>query len=225
MRKILNALSKVRVLDIDKAINIFGVSFSDINSHPIVATLMEYRSNPALKYQESQLYRYHTEFCPNDTFQAFNINASHGDLPLFVYPWGAFRKNYNEDKDVTKSRFCGPSSDDFILHEFNHIISLYESILSNGYSILKWANVLAGTYLIDRSGQYRFVVLQGNHRISVLAALGKTKVLVRTMPGYCEKVEEIKSNNWENVVNGRCEIAMAEQIFSQFFDKENSSRN
>ncbi|MDC3278809.1 hypothetical protein OAU68_00760 [Litorivicinus sp.] len=146
----------------------------------------------------------------------FDVNEF--DLPLFEYPWGGFRLNYQGGKSAEDSRFCGPSTEKLIQDEYESTVSLYNDVRDSGYKFFRKRAVIGGTFLIDRSGNKRFVVLQGNHRMSVLSAIGYNNVLVYTMSGYQEYISESSIDRWSLVRERRCPQLKALRLFSAFFN-------
>lgn len=73
--------------------------------------------------------------------------------------------------------------------------------------------------MLSADGKRRFVVLQGNHRMAVLSALGYKKITVRTNPGYLDYVRESDMNNWARVREGSCDIQTARAVFRLYFDE------
>lgn len=219
----LKSILRIRLINIDQAVTIFGRQFSEEGFHPIVQTIKEYQNNEKISVENTSLYRYHNEFTPEDMCQAFGRESSMCDLPLFVFPWGRFRLGCNKLKDPLKSRFCGPTELDRIQKEFLDSINLYLDIKNNGYQIIRRRSVIGGTFIINKNLDKRFIVLQGNHRMSALTALGHKKVLVYTMPGYLNKIDENKIDSWEEVRRGNCSKNLALEIFRLFFNAESNS--
>lgn len=224
MNKFLKSLLRVRLINIEQAVTIFGRQFSEEGFHPIVQTIREYQVNEDISVENTSLYRYHNKFTPEDMCQAFGYDSSMCGLPLFVFPWGKFRLGCNKLKDPLKSRFCGPTELGRIEKEFIDSINLYLDIKDNGYQIIRRRSVIGGTFIINKKNDKRFIVLQGNHRISALAALGHKKVLVYTMGGYLNKIEEHKIESWKEVRKGSCSKKLALAIFHSFFNGKGNFR-
>jgi len=210
------------MINIDQAVTIFGRSFSSDCAHPLVKTIKEYEINPSVDYRDTTLYRYHSKFKPKNTNAALGIKEELDNLPLFQYPWGAFRLNYKGDKNQFISRFCGPSADEMVADEFHSTIALYMDIKNNGYKLIRKKSIIGGTFLVKENGEKKFVVLQGNHRMSILSALGYKNILVNTMAGYQEYIREESLKNWVNVDEGCCSSIISREIFHAFFNSKNN---
>jgi len=217
---LISSILKIRRLNIHEAVTIFGRGFTQSCHHPIVETLLNYDSDNSLCYKASPLYRYHKAFIPLNTEHAMGFDVSECNLPVFQYPWGGFRLNYLGDKSQVSSRFCGPTADNLIQSEYKSTVSLYESIRSSGYKMLSKRSLIGGTFLINRFGERRFVVLQGNHRMSVLSSLGYKNVFVYTMTGYHDYIYESSVDQWRMVREGKCSRSQALRLFSSFFSEQ-----
>lgn len=202
-------------IDIENMSTIFGCSLSDNGWHHIVKTLEEYDKNPYIKVEETTMWLYLKNFTP------YNINSCikkklNNKLKLFQYPWGWINTNAI-NKDPYESRFCGPSNEEFIQKEFYNTIKLYDIIKKQGYKPLTFPNnFVSGTLLIKKNREKKFIVLQGNHRVAILAHLGLKKIDVRTLKGV-RKVNEKDLKKWPNVINGLCSEKEAKEIFDYFF--------
>jgi hypothetical protein len=202
------------------ATNIFGCSYADSGWHHIRRTLQEYDSNPLLDPAFSSLGKYLTCFCP----QSISILANVVDevpLPLFVYPWGTFSKrSIDTAKDPWTSRFCGPSTDQFVTEEYQRTIRLYLEMRQHGYRPTKYPNsFIQGAWLEAKDGRRRFVVLQGNHRLAVLAHMKSEPVTVRVTSQALGYVREADIEKWPLVASGRCSVDNARRIFNLFFSE------
>ena len=176
-----------------QASTIFACSFGDGGWHHLRKTLEEYDANPRIGYRETTLYRYLTNFAPDNMgFMTATIEGGgYSALPLFVYPWGTFRMGeIATSKNPWQSRFCGPSTDLFVEEEFARTLRLYKKIRQEGYHPWRYRNTfIGGTFLRRSDGSRKFIVLQGNHRMAILAHLGYQHIQVRNVPGWLFTVD------------------------------------
>lgn len=201
----------------EQATTIFGCSFEKGGSHHIVRTLEELQKNPSIELIDTAMWKYLKDFCPDSISSVAGI-FDEPSIPLFEYPWGSFNKKYKK-KSPELSRFCGPSSEDFIRKEFVRTMGLYEKILEEGYLPNKFPNsYIGGTWLIAEDGRSKFVVMQGNHRMAILSHLGYSKIEVRSMRGVIRSVRESDLKKWPMVRKGICSETHARKIFLMFFD-------
>ena len=203
--------------------SLFAASFGSPGWHHIRATLMEFDANPRIDYRDTSLYAFLTAFCPR-SISEFADTAGDEPLPLFVYPWGTFRKGEDVSlKNPSTSRFCGPSTDRFVAEEFDRIIALYRQLRSDGYRPYRYPHsFIGGTWLQASNGTRRFVVLQGNHRLAILAHLGGEQVAVRPLRGWLSVVREADIDEWPLVKSGRCSLVHARSVFALFFQRDGS---
>jgi hypothetical protein len=221
--RLLTAIKYQKTIKISEACTIFGASFGDEGWHHIRQTLKEYDDNPDIDYRTTTLYFFLKYFTPDSICELIEGDkTSKCMLPLFVYPWGTFIKNeYISNKDPLMSRFCGPSSTQFIKDEFDRIISLYKQIKQDGYRPYVYGNsFIGGVFLKKKNGKRRFVVLQGNHRIAILAHLGTAKLEVRNVKGRLTKVIECNLSDEALIKLGKCTKRSAKKIFEMFFEQD-----
>ena len=212
----LSSLLKVRIIEIERARNIFSRKFTT-QDHHLLKTLDQYYKNSNICIQDTHLYKYHKTFLPQNQISALGLkDQCRTSLMVFQNPWG-FANLSSQKKNIYNSQFCGPSSDEIIANEFNKIISLYLSIKENGFKYFSRNGVLGGYYLHSTERKKVFVVTQGNHRISVLKYLGHRYVPVYTMKGYLEHVYESQVDSWFAVKNGQCSRVDALRIFHTYF--------
>ena len=216
-----------RTILISEARTIFGASFGENGWHHIIKTLEEYDADPEIKYQKTSLYHFLKNFKPISICDLTDSKLSSDALPLFNYPWGTFKKNEQVSfKDPMTSRFCGPSENEFIREEFERTISLYQEIKKSGYKPWTYGNgFIGGTFLINNVGDTRFVVLQGNHRMAILAHLNYKSVSVREVKGNLTKIFEKDSENWFLVKSGKCSVNIANEVFSLYFKEDGKHIN
>jgi hypothetical protein len=212
-----------RRVSVDECRSLFAASFGRNGWHHIRATLREFDANPAIGYRDTSLYAFLTTFVPT-SISDFADTDGDVPLPLFVYPWGTFRKGEAATtKDPRTSRFCGPSTDQFVAEEFDRIIEMYKQLKSVGYRPYQYPHsFIGGTWLEASDGRRRFVVLQGNHRLAVLAHLGLEQIAVRPLRGWLSAVREMDIDDWMLVKSRRCSRVHARSIFNLFFHSDGS---
>ena len=203
-----------------EATTLFGCSYGDEGWQHIRQTLREYDANPSLELAASTLDLYLKRFLPQSISFLANV-FDQEPLPLFVYPWGTFTKRIiDTPKDPWTSRFCGPSTDQFVIEEYQRTIRLYLEMRKNGYRPTEFPNsFIQGAWLEANDGSRRFVVLQGNHRLAVLAHMRAEPVAVRVISQALGHIREAEIENWPLVANGRCKLENARRIFHLFFSE------
>ena len=205
---------------LDEATTIFACSYGHDGWQHLRKTLEEYDADPALDVRDTTLFAYLTRFCPTSICDLVDWPEGEPVLPLFVYPWGTFKRGETRtSKDPANSRFCGPSSPEFVAEEYARTIRLYEAMKGVGYRPWDFSNTfIGGTILARRNGERRFVVLQGNHRLAILAHLGVTEIPVRDVRGYVPVIREVDAARWPLVADGTCRLDAALRIFNLYFE-------
>jgi hypothetical protein len=214
--------SHQRVIAPVEASTIFGCSFGDQGWQHLRRTLEEYDRNPGIRPEQTTLHLFLTQFKPSSICDLLEPRlAASCALPLFVYPWGTFRRGETASpKDAARSRFCGPSTPDFVAAEFARVIALYRRMKEQGYRPWQFGHTfIGGTFLVSADDERRFVVLQGNHRLAVLAHLGVDRIAVRDVRGYLAEVRERDIGRWPLVRAGACSSLAARAIFRLFFEQ------
>jgi hypothetical protein len=208
-------------VEVSETSNIFGCSFGEGGWHHIRRTLAQYDARPDISLEETALHQYLRYFTPANIC-SLACSGCPGDVRVpFSAPWGAFGP-YEQwtAKSPENSRFCGPSTDEFIRDEFRRIIALYGQVARTGYRPWQTGNgFIEGVFLRANSGARRFVVLQGNHRTAILAHLGVNRLTVRT-PGHgFSSIREKDVMDWRLVKQGTCSPASAAAVFRMFFEE------
>lgn len=200
------------------ATTIFGCNFGDKGWHHVKVTLGEYDRNTAIAPEKTTLWRYLKKFCPSSISTLAGV-TNENPLPIFNYPWGTFNVGQSTKyKSPLASRFCGPSTDDFIREEFFRTIALYKTVSVTGYRPYQYPNsFIGGSWLIADNGEKRFVVMQGNHRMAILSHLGYSTIRVRTIKQAIPCISEKDLSKWPLVASKRCSPAHARTIFRFFW--------
>jgi hypothetical protein len=207
-------------IELCHARTIFGASFAPDGWHHIVQTLREHDADPQISLERTTLYAFLKQFAPR-TMQDWTGLPGTGSLDAFTYPWGWFtprRPKTGEQRWL--SRFCGPSTDDFIRAEYEAILRLRAHMQGEGYRPYRHASgFIQGTVLISREGERRFIVMQGNHRMAVLAHMGVARLHVRSDPRVTlPAVHESLVHTWPNVRNGLFTAKDAQSVFRHLFN-------
>lgn len=201
----------------DEATTVFACGFGSSGWHHLRKTLEQVEVKPDVDPRRTVLWRFLKEFCPTSVFALAGVETVAGTGP-FTFPWGGFRPGEVLTKDPWSSRFCGPSTDDFILAELHRTRELLRTIKSDGYRPTAFPNsFIGGVWLLAEDGSRRFLVLQGNHRMAVLAHLGIPKIAVRALRGHHVFINAREAHSWPMVIAGACTVTDARQMFSMYF--------
>ena len=225
MRRALSPLQVVSI-PICSTRNIFGVSFSG-EDHHLIKTLNYFENNRNWRLEDTPTFMYHQSFKPKNFFEVSSISGSE-QLPIFHYPWGTFSSgDVYSNKSQQTSRFVGPSDYDLIEREINDLLRLWSSIKRYGYNPYTFPHAdINGTILVPADGRKRVcVIMQGNHRVAVMAYLGYRNVPV--VPGkLCLRyVFEEALDDWPLVRSGVIDRNVALSVFNFFINRELNSEN
>ncbi len=241
--KLRNLIEKIRTsytesyhekifVDIKDCTSINGFAFGQ-GWHFLVETLEQYKKNRSIKYEDTALAKYYECYQPQNLLEAlFGKNKTDNDsdfLALTKYrspqnapmPWTPM-------KMVTKS-FKRNSGDygpkdkfsNYGIHRMRRLISIYGSIKENGFDEEKNSEIgdhIKGI-LLKRNNEYKFLVVNGNHRIAALSALGYQKVSVRSCKKFPSIIDIDNCPNWPCVKKGIYNENAARKILLHYFEE------
>ncbi|MEJ8800546.1 hypothetical protein [Pontibacter sp. H249] len=212
-----------------------GFSYANDGWHPFVQTLKEYEQNPELRYEDSTLAKLYERYCPRNVHEVLLDHISVPLKPFCDWPpknhlirwvWAlnhtSVRKSlkfFNNNGDEDGWIFFGPHTPEYGQREFNRLIGVYESIKKNGYRTgLAGVDPVNGYFLKYRD-KTRFVLLQGNHRISALKALGYTEVEVLVRRGHPAVVDREHLLRWTEGGGGIYSDEVVTHLFDALFQE------
>lgn len=165
--------------------------------HPFVQAASDYIERGIDDYERSLLPRYYQAWQPKNALDAMiglaSGPASLMELPSYVFhvPWSdktpreqaAFMARIIE---IENSSFGAPtltSADGYCLHgpvsaskgrlELKRLLRVVESIRRHGYDRSKGDVTV---HVLHRNGQFRYMIIHGQHRAAALAALGHERL-------------------------------------------------
>jgi hypothetical protein len=158
---------------------------------------------------------------------------------LGEYPWGGligpepartgapYGWAYDEAENTDTSELWGkgrnlwyrPNDEYTVRTEWRRIIELYES-MKHRYSPLKARGFPRVTLFVRRDGDRRAVIVDGHHRLAILAHLGAEQATVEVDA----VVREADVADWPSVLTGYCSPEEALVIFHSFFELDGSER-
>lgn len=206
-----------------------GFSYAEEGWHPFVKTLKEYMEDPHLTYDDSSLARLYTQFCPENVQEVLLDHIKDSLKPFCEWPptyelvswvWTLNRSSVDSYLQHHRRRgenggwiFFGPHNKEYGRKEFQRLISLYNSIKSTGYQEkLSGADPVNGYFLRDGKN-IRFVLLQGNHRVSALKVAGYTDVDVLIRQGHPAVIDRKELHRWTEAGGGIYPVSLVESLF------------
>ncbi|MBT0812300.1 hypothetical protein KIH41_13525 [Litoribacter ruber] len=210
-----------------------GFSFSRNDWHPFVETLKEYKLNSNLLYEDSTLAKLYCRYTPQNVQEVLTDQLSTPQKPLCDWPpkykliswiWTLNHTRVNRILKHIQNRkkndgwiYYGPHDLSYGKNEFDRLIKVYNSIKYNGYSSnLSKSDPVSG-YFLKKGKEIRFVLLEGNHRVSALQALGHKKVNVLIRKGHPAIVDYEKLHFWTKEEGGLYPSILLKQVFDNLF--------
>jgi hypothetical protein len=214
----------------------------------------ELLDNPAVALEETRFHRFFREVRATSltemlSFHDPKLTASLPRLPYGAYPWGPqewYRVRVNPHRLYDRSRMprrtssCpstkpgfteflfyekSPEVDRVIGREFDKLSSLIRSFAESGYRPFLGRNPLpSAVRLVSKSGETRFLVKDGNHRLAVLAAFGCERVWLRLDRRRFRPVFEAEASMWPWVRSGLLDMDDARRLFHLYFELDGSER-
>lgn len=209
---------------IAQCIHITGFRYGTGAYHPYetyVCGLHQGRDLAALREQFIMFLR---NYRPSNVHEALGITLERS-YPLWSLPWrsaiaarlsaGAWLRDPEESPDLL-THFSDRGIPVYrITEECFWLERAYYRIASRGYLPEVHGNYIKTQQLLARTGDTRYLVHDGNHRVSALAALGETHVLAELRTA--DTVKETSMRTWPMVRNGCYTPSDALAVFSAYF--------
>lgn len=160
--------------------------------------------------------------CPKDMSEALQLEL--GSMPLWHYPWHRRQPQRSistatphENPDVV-CHYCDAGIlASHINREFRWLHAAYENIRTKGYRPHEFGHIRCLELAAEAESSY--LVLDGNHRLSALHALGKAEVTVKLLP--LRRVRRQDASTWPMVRNGTVDLKTALRVFDRYFATSN----
>ena len=175
-----------------------------------------------LEFGRAEFQRFYDLHRPSNALAAnFIFDFPDKDSPPEVFagkPWG---RSWPKPKGAVGQQAWGPASSEFIASEALRLQSIRASIMRDG--LLETSNPIRFQLLIDDSGadsrdhSYRVLVVEGKHRVAVLAHLGWTHVPMRPVNTPDREIRFSDANQWDGVASGIFTVRIAKQYFMAYF--------
>jgi hypothetical protein len=220
-------------VDISNITSRVGFSFSSKDWHPFVQTLKEYEMNPNLGYEDSTLAKLYKRYTPQNVQEVLTDQISTPQKPFCDWPpkyqfitwvWTLNQNRVDNIINYLKGRsdsdgwiYFGPHDISYGKKEFDRLISLYVSIKKEGFASTLSDKDPVNGYFLKKGNDVKFVLLQGNHRVSVLKALGHKSVNIIIRKGHPAVVDYDKLHLWTQGRGGIYSSLLIEQLFNNLF--------
>lgn len=227
--------------DFENCISFFRFSCEKDGDNPFIQTVKQYLQNGDIDYSGSVLEDYYNKY-PSNVAEMYNLKGEvHEDLIQFppscvVFPWEKCgmrdRKEFRQKqakKETTRRGnklsfkdgygFIGPTNRERGELEVSTLVELTKSIQKNDYLRGNGHTEDIRASVLIRGTDYMYFLKDGNHRVSVLAALDYETVPLRILPTsvpafiYRDEVQF-----WPNVKSGLYTEEQALKIFDIIFE-------
>lgn len=227
----------------DDGRSLFVFSLGSEGGHPFVEAVREAlgRSLPGGDGRQSihsKLLEFYSSYQPGCAAEV--LGASGDDIPMLgsqppwvvIKPWEDLTveeriekiiKTEKEDNSQVSTsdisiehgcNFCGPVSGDKLVIEVERLYAIAKSVSKNGFQRHDFVDGdIRADILVQSSGDWRWVVKSGHHRVSVLSALGFQEVPIRVETIVCRDEVDV----WPQVLAGNYTREMALKVFDNMF--------
>ena len=192
-------------------------------NEPLYKTAIQLIENKKIDFKDSYIFKHYQNFKPRYYGELINLRKENKfyKLPVnYIFkPWA-----FTKPQSNILSGIYGPKDISIAQMRFYKIRNLILNILEKGY-IPSYNNLISG-YFFKRKNEYRFIVLQGWHRLAVLQALKKTNPSTfKFIPVKYDlnrinlkQADFIEPDNWPAVSAGQIGLLDALEIANKFFD-------
>jgi glycosyltransferase involved in cell wall biosynthesis len=239
---------QLRRLPADHISDEFGFSLAAGGWEPLREALRSHDRNPSAPVEDTAFGRFLMAEVTNgvedlnDLLDLSDRPLGLTDLPRFwlgTYPWGgidpteigrpgpAFGWAHDRATGHDTSELWGrgramwyrPDDPFTIESEWQRTIALDQSV-AGGYRPVRARGFPLVTILRHDDGRWRAVIVDGHHRLAVLAHRGARTVTVEVGA----VIERVQAPEWYHVVNGHCTRDEAVRFFDAFFELDGSER-
>lgn len=157
---------------------------------------------------------------PRDFGEALGV-ALRRSYPLWLYPWSrrtpppAWQPRQEDCPDLLTHFTPAGIARARIEAEFAWLERALESIRMHGFQPERFRAPILARRLVKADGRVAWLLLDGNHRVAALSALGIDQVRLRYFP--IATVSETGLPRWNQVRNGRYDAGDARLVLNQYF--------
>lgn len=228
-RKALYIPSRIVRVPLPVCRDMLGYGYTSDGWHYFIAFLHQYVKHPGIQIEESVLWRYYSRFAPKSLGEALTglpkqqLTGTFANLPNWpALPW-LHQRLTPRDGNQHFGRFTRKT----IASHHIRLCRLYRKIKKQGYRPAGYPDGYIRGYFLKYGDNYRFIVTSGQHRLAVLAVLGKSSFLAKIEPGFPRVVDVKHVHRWPQVRRGVYSPSRAKRVFRLFFQlngKEKAKR-
>jgi hypothetical protein len=207
---------------IDRCYHFRGFRYGGFGHHPYedyVIGLAQGRPTRELRHQFAQRM---LDCRPATLGQALQIDID--DRPLWFYPWqrraghaGGTVDEPADNPDIVTHHCAAGILASHINREFGWLEGAWQGLRQQGYQPRRFGYLRC--LELEAPAGSSYVMLDGNHRLCALHALGVEEVEVRVPP--LRKVRRMAAAQWPSVRDGSMSMADALAVFDRYFAAAN----
>ena len=220
-------------ISIDRCVHYCGFRYGVGDYNPYESYLIDLQEQVPVSVARRGFIEFLSHYRPLHMGQALGSDGLSKEYPLWLYPWQHFdpssynlRRGWcatpNSCPDIM-THFC--ESGILLLRveeEFVWLERALNSIYENGYQPEQQNDYISTRQFCRLDGESRYLLMDGNHRVSAMSALGFKAVTVHQKP--TDIVYEKDSDSWYGVRHGFYSRDDALRIFHAYFEGNKNYR-
>lgn len=220
-RMLTRMVAREETVPVASCVHYCGFRYGRNEFHPYESYVVGLVRGMSLEAVRARFGRFLQHYRPRDLGEALgtSLGAKHR---LWGYPWArrlppdAWRATFAECPDIL-THFCAHGvSVPRMREEWQWLEGALTSIREHGYQPARFGSPLHVLRFERADGARMHLVLDGNHRLSALSALGHREVPVRLVAR--STVREAELARWPQVRSGAWRAEDARRIFQAYFD-------
>lgn len=215
-------LPQLRTIDIADCVHPCGFRYGRGEFNPYENYVVGLARGEPLQALRDRFTDFLVHYRPRDLGEALGVRTSR-PIPMWLLPWkswlklgqqGAWRDSPDDVVDLL-SYFSGRGiRKKRIEEEFSWLERAWRAIRDHGYQPRQHTFVCV--HELRGSEGSRFIVTDGNHRLSAMAALGLREVQVRQPALFCSR--RARAQWWPLVLSRHVTMPDALALFDAYFD-------
>lgn len=218
--KVRQLLEPVKTVRIQDCYHFRGFRYGGFGNNPYEDYIVGLANGEPLPRLRAAFARLMLEYRPRTMSEALDLDI--GAWPAWQLPWNAWRRtprppivDPRDNPDIV-CHFCAAGVlASHINREFGWLEGAYATISARGYQPERFGYIRCIELIAP--GRSAYLVLDGNHRLSALHAMGTRNVKVQTSSG----VRRDQAERWPAVRVGRHSLTEALRIFDRYFELDN----
>jgi hypothetical protein len=216
-----------------------GFSYARGGWHPYAAALEEHLADPELPYERSVLARYYRQFQPTSVQEALLEDVA-GPLPpldawppvpkLYKHLWTLNPRRVrailrgSDDWAANIKQHLGPQTAEQARAHLARIVGVHDSVRERGYQPDAYPDGVVTGYFLEAEGDYRFMVILGNHRLAAFRAAGVERISARLHPGHPPVINARRLEQWSRRSGRVLPTSVATSVFEKLFTETGTDK-